>query len=204
MPWSPEAPSARGEPFPDLIYWTQPRTLLTSLLPPCGSFADAPGLCPSPLLFSLCSLSQASISHLQVLVTTCRPTAPKSLSLAQPPFSLIANKAPVINLDPRSAPSAPSAPLSQQRQGGRPSEAEHALFLGQRGKQLWPLGFQETIRYSSSFPLCLLLIPGPGGPERNAPSPSNSQPICTFYVDDFQVSASAPTSLSLNHRSLQS
>ena len=86
MPWSPEAPSPHGEPFPGLIYWTQPRTLLTSLLPPCGSFADATGLCPSPLLFSLYGLSQASISHLQVLVTTCRPTAPKSLSLVQPPF----------------------------------------------------------------------------------------------------------------------
>lgn len=54
-------------------------------------------------------------------------------ALAQPPSSLRANKAPVMNLDPRSAP---SAPLSQQRQGGRPSEAEHALFLGQLGKQL--------------------------------------------------------------------
>lgn len=85
LPWAPEAPSPRGEPFPSLIHWTQPCPLLTYLLPPCGSFADAPGLCPSPLLFPLC-LSQASISHLQLLVTTCRPTAPKSLSLAQPPY----------------------------------------------------------------------------------------------------------------------
>lgn len=37
-----------------------------------------------PLLLSLYSFSQDSVSHFLALVTTCWPTAPKSLSLAQP------------------------------------------------------------------------------------------------------------------------
>lgn len=97
---------------------SQPCTLLASLSPPCSSFADAPGLCPNdPSLFTL----QANVSHPLALVTTCRPTAPKSLSLAQPPFQTIIypkgwgsllrlSSAETPGFSPRSPREAPAAP----------------------------------------------------------------------------------------------
>lgn len=98
---------------------------------------------------------------------------------AQPPAFLSADEACSAGSGEPGPGSAPSPPSSQQRHGGRPSEAEHTLFSEHlRQAALWPLRLQETISYSSSLPLCLLPSLEPRGLERCSSSQQCPAHLC--------------------------
>lgn len=122
--------------------------------------------------------------------------APPLPCQAQPASSLSVDRACSSGGD-EAGPSVRPGPLSGwRRQGGRPSEAEHALFSGQLGQAAvtsWAVGNNQLF---CLLPLCSVAHPLGQRAQRGTLHPQQCPALCAAHIHDLQAAAWALAGLS--------